>query len=914
MNDSTIERKLTIFISSKINERYNIVRKALKSLLLETGMVAYVYAFETEGASSQDVRSAYLKEVSLSNLCIFLIDNADGISDAVLAEHERAAKAGIHRLYFFCDEKDKNPTPLQNELMISSSVKYCDKIHEFSDFSTIAYKSVLQDIIDLYRGTNVESIDTKKTTQHIMISSASTSKFILRREVFKNYTSESELVRVLNPYGEYMPNGVKDNSLTYDCLCANFLSSVIGQRVFNEENFTQLKYSILSDHEEDIKNIVELRLDAISSYFNNNLEECYSNINQAYEKAKNNSNIPQWCLNDIAIDMRNVKNIINEINNIISYETDAQKMLDNSPETVYYPLLDRFNGNSRSKLLKEYFEKHTESPYSWRGGTIYRFFDDIASSFNISVRLGSLTHILAMRENYADILFTLYIDSYDIRLFVELIKIHILLQNDKKIENIVDKYNQSVSAITPIDIDNLIISINTLPFNYKRLTSLCLMLEYFGYYFNDEQYAIQMAFFIQNSFEWCVDNRKIVKMGYYILKTIKSNIYRIDNQKVSELVIRFFKNNIRRYYREVLEITSYLDFTKVSEYCQIELQNQYISLMKEKGFPDKDVLQDAIIALRMNSYLNFNEIDNAVKSFMPEFYNNEYDLEFNKDNLKQHIDNYIKIAMKRNQKTSASEYSAFAWNPFDIVRNIIKRNNVQLSHDEISNILIAIEKTLVNKVQQADQKNSAIILLLYLKSVFTQYPSWADFLKRLDGNSLISAITDPMFEIATRNSLEFNILLMKIGFSSCTFEEAAIGFAKAMGYGESDFISIVKNINLFLSMEGFTSIDSNILGIIINFILSVDTAKHKDAQYYATKSLIILSKVGLYETVVLERLAYVMSESISNIRISILSNIKDSNLKNKNIEDYILQKGRTDNHYLVKKLAEEITESLRTSP
>lgn len=198
MRDNTIERKITIFISSRINERYIIVRKALKTLLLETGMVAHDYAFETEGACSQDVKSTYLKEVSLSDLCVFLIDNADGVSDAVFAEHERASRDGIHRLYFFCDEKEKNPTPLQNELMNTGETKYYDKVHEFSDFPKEAYNSVLQDIIDLYRGARIVISDVGKKSELDIVS---VNTFVLRKDIYKRYSAESRLARVFNPYG-----------------------------------------------------------------------------------------------------------------------------------------------------------------------------------------------------------------------------------------------------------------------------------------------------------------------------------------------------------------------------------------------------------------------------------------------------------------------------------------------------------------------------------------------------------------------------------------------------------------------------------------------------------------------------------------------------------------------------------------
>ena len=89
MSYSGIEHKLRVFISSKCGGKYTIARKSLKKLLETTGL-AEVYAFETEPASSEDTISSYLEHVDASNLCIFLVDNEDGVPPAVLSEEKRA--------------------------------------------------------------------------------------------------------------------------------------------------------------------------------------------------------------------------------------------------------------------------------------------------------------------------------------------------------------------------------------------------------------------------------------------------------------------------------------------------------------------------------------------------------------------------------------------------------------------------------------------------------------------------------------------------------------------------------------------------------------------------------------------------------------------------------------------------------
>lgn len=46
MRDSIVEFKVKIFISSKCGGKYTVARKALKEMLLNTGMTE-VYTFET---------------------------------------------------------------------------------------------------------------------------------------------------------------------------------------------------------------------------------------------------------------------------------------------------------------------------------------------------------------------------------------------------------------------------------------------------------------------------------------------------------------------------------------------------------------------------------------------------------------------------------------------------------------------------------------------------------------------------------------------------------------------------------------------------------------------------------------------------------------------------------------------------
>lgn len=79
MRNQTVNDKVKIFISSRIDEKFTIVRKALKLLLEETNMCE-VFAFEKSNASTEEVINYYLDKIEDVDLCIFLIDNKSGVS------------------------------------------------------------------------------------------------------------------------------------------------------------------------------------------------------------------------------------------------------------------------------------------------------------------------------------------------------------------------------------------------------------------------------------------------------------------------------------------------------------------------------------------------------------------------------------------------------------------------------------------------------------------------------------------------------------------------------------------------------------------------------------------------------------------------------------------------------------------
>ena len=915
-----IERKLTVFISSKIDNRYKPIRHALKTLLMETGLVSSVYAFEQE-ASSQNTQGAYLSEVSKSDICIFLIDNADGVSDAVYCEHKQAVSTGIHRLYFFCDELTKDETGLHIELRQSGETIY-RTIHEFAEIPKVAYERTIQDLLDWYRKradnlvSGADILSGAQPTGETYVFQAS-SLIKLNKSAFTQYSSNNILARALNPYSEKLFPHEVDSSTSYDNTCAEFLRMVIGRKTFDIDILSQLKDEVLLmvASSNVVANVLRLRFDAIAKFFLGNLDACLTYICKAYELVKNDESIPEWLVNDIAIDMRNIDIMLDETKNQMRFNTKGQEILDQSAEIVHSPLLDRFIVNQKSQLLKEHFEMCTESPYTNRMGIMNDAFVDIASCFNIAVRFGSLTNIWIMRKRHAEILFTKYVDCKDVRLFCELVRMYILEQDEKSLSKLVKAYRNSVDAITADDVEYIIESIKTIQFEHKFFQSTCLLLEHFGYYMSNDQYKKQEDVFFDQSTTWCEDaSSRIVSTGYFIVRTALSIIGRSDNILILELVLNFFSKGIWKFCDEVLNVIMYIEYAQCPDIIQTKVMEQLVALLEMDNYPNKAKLDQALIMYRKTATIDIIALDNMIKEKNPAFYNGEYMLGIGlSGNPQVRLDKYIKEARKRiAPNESVFCYSSYAYNPFDVIRDILKSEDIRLDADKITDMVSLIQDIIINENNQDDAKRGALSLAIYLKNTNPANSVWKQFSVQIKAREaeITNGRFDPLLGRDSPNVIYCCYLLLKISLCCASFDEVAIGFATISSFSERDLINALRHLSNYLSDVDVNIVDNGILGIILNTVLSISESRHIDALYYTIIALVEILDAKNYATAALSRLAYLMTNVNSKIKVLILRQVSKTEYIKTDIGQHILQNGRTSNHYFVKKLANEITRSI----
>ena len=142
-------QKIKVFISSICGvEKYDKVRAELKSAI-EATQLADAYTFESKGASTLTAGDHYTFALEESDICIFLIDNADGIRPRVQGEIDTVKKYNIKALYYFCDENQKEKTALEQSLMGAHLAK-SKTVHSFSELSKDGAQALIEDIIAIY--------------------------------------------------------------------------------------------------------------------------------------------------------------------------------------------------------------------------------------------------------------------------------------------------------------------------------------------------------------------------------------------------------------------------------------------------------------------------------------------------------------------------------------------------------------------------------------------------------------------------------------------------------------------------------------------------------------------------------------------------------------------------------------------
>lgn len=337
------ERKINVFISSICGvEEYDNMRASLKISLEATGIIK-VYMFEAAGASTLSAQDHYLLNLEESDICIFLIDNADGITSGVQREIDMVKQNNIMALYYFCDETSSEKTQLELG-MIGARFAKSKVVHHFKELGTDSAKAMISDITDIYHYYCAHKIARVENTDNV-------------RQIH-DISAGRQYYSVPDMYSE-TENTTEDGTLYYDDKINMDDINNSDINIYTTSEMHIIPKSLLED--------VSISADYIVYFatgISHNRAECQSESNEAQSssESENKQNAAQ------ASDYRALKNGLDE------YISDFMKVLfENKP-------FEEFDLHGLLGILENYHDSQYSEVVSTRWSAIEAYFNgDIES-------------------------------------------------------------------------------------------------------------------------------------------------------------------------------------------------------------------------------------------------------------------------------------------------------------------------------------------------------------------------------------------------------------------------------------------------------------------------------------------------------------------------------------------------------
>lgn len=888
MSTNKVKDPIIVFISSKCDGKYREMRKRLSKLINDSPLMNSI-CYEEEGSRSVKSEEFYVNHVKSCDVCLIIIDNEDGISPSVLKEIDTAKKHNKKCLYFFCTENSSEKTQLQEDL--SAKEKYSD-IPVFDQIPEKVIESIAGDIIYYYRYRNSDTVDYK-------ISDINTDKY---SSTILDISKESKVLC------EYLFKVFQLNLSHDENKISNIEQEIIKffQFVFNKHKFLEINFDILEEYfvsktEEELKEILTQRFNALKLYFRGDLNGAISILSDSLVKATDDVNIPKWIVNNIAIDLRNVQNEKGNYENRWPILNTGQEYINKSKEPLYFPLLDR-----REKMFFEQIDKfqadnlYSESVKSYNLFNI-GLFQWISESFVLSLGYASITHI-QHAKNLMKVLLRTLVEMYDGYEFKKELFVLAVTSSDKELANFLLKSKQIIGTITSEEIEYTIGLIRNIDFFNNRLRSQCYLLHHFSDYINDSIIVSFLMEFKGEVIKWLNQDNRELNLEKPIFDALKKVITRFNYEDTIVILNIIFEKKLIRFYDSAFSLLCRMDYRWLTNQTQKKVGNYFIFKNNEYQLDAYGSYSNALI-----NYIRNSSIDNTnLLRYIEE--NNSVLME--KINLElehntvpeKYIDKYIEDIISYNRTQGENGIFTFsAVNNFQTIFNIIKIDNVKLSEEIFNRLIDVCKQTIISDNQILSDKYSSFNLLFQIYFSQTNDYNWeklADVFQSSKNTLLVHS--DLIDENPIILSIQLNV--MKSIFDG----NYNLVINDILKLSDENIFEIKRVISFLQTIFEFDKFSPNGEFIMFCTYFCLNMTKHysRNIKMNATDLLIKLTKYEIVNQIILNQLSNMMDNSNSDIKLVIVKNI-DKIISNGDYKEYIIEKARLDNHYLVIKYANE---------
>lgn len=911
-------QKIKVFISSICGvEKYDKVRAELKSTI-EATKLADVYTFEGKGASTLPADAHYTWALEDSDICIFLIDNEDGINPGVQAEIDTVKKHNIKALYYFCDETQKEKTALEQSLMGAHFAK-SKTVHSFSELSQDGAQALIDDIVAIYHYYCTGRIDLNSSENDEIqtVDVVGTEKYQLPtipKSTLKNVDKCRDyfLKFVLGyPRGRYQDEAEKTSE--FDDWGIQFLPILFEGKSIKHFNTAMYLDALKAQQDNEHYQVVQIRWQAIQAYFAGDIEKCVEHLEAALNLAKE-TNQPTWVIKDILLDLRNQHWTRCTIRNEFS-ETPAQKELTESSEELYYPILDRIHESLHEKYIEGLYKKKTESPYSVTiGNNLDQYGEMLASSLIVSMYNGSLTHILLIYEKIRDFVFYLSCKYDDWNLRLNLYKLAIFAGKEKEIKGIQDSYPDVLNKLTANEAASIMDFCLNHPIKYKRLSSQLLAFGAVGYFLDDKSFEYHQKAIVEEIKSWLSSDNPVIAIGQNIFKSLSGVAYRISQDVLVEICCQFIEKHYSRWYMDMFKfIADRLDLRKMTiESAQALVGHINSVLDSEKEREQINYALGFLCVLRKQNTELTATMDKKIAESFPKYYESTYKLETT-ENEKQDMPIFVREyveRIKKNNETQGKNGTYFGHGIREIatVRSILLGRDIVFDSKTMDMLISTVSDTILISKEGISTKLDAIALLI---CIAVKYPE--DYTRN-------QGVYEKLFEqqktieVADNSIISSNIdsISLKIGLQllyTAMGKDVYADILELMPYIQGDVsttISVTHLIVEYLESSENVMLPSRVEAIILQNVLQWLHSEYTDIRWNATRILLTMSRNPENCGIVNHQLVNLVDSNSVYIKNLIIRHLHKMDGITDETKEYIISKCRHDANFVVRMVCSEV--------
>lgn len=905
--------KIKVFISSKCgDEKYDTVRKKLTESIENTNL-AKVYLFEGTGPATVSAKDHYILSLRDCDVCIFLIDNNDGVPEGVQNEVDTARKYNIKSIYFFCDENSKEVTPLQKSLFGANNPK-CSTIHHFDDICSNGAQALIDDIIFIYHfyckgwlSNSAENEQNNSNNELLKIIEEAQIPEITKKVINGNSKCQKYIKNFVAPF--FMDEEQKEKPTNgIDEWGEQFFQVLFGKQSIKQFNTGMFMEELKKTQTASFHKVVSIRWQAIQAYFEGDISKCVLLLTMALKEAQD-SKQQTWLIQDILIDLRNQQNVFDTIHNQHTF-SDAQKALLENEEVLYYPVIDRMIKQLHEKYTEGLYTNKIQSPYSIQfGSNINELVGFITSSYIIALYNGSLTYILSVYDELKDLFFYLSTKYPDIWQFkMGLLKFNILLPNEKEISGIRAAYPEIENKLSDEDAVEIMEICNAHPVGYKRMISRMYAFGTVGYYLSDEHYTHYEKGIIKEINDWLDDKSSVIAVATSIIKCLSGVALRISQDDLAQIVCKFFDRHYMIQYRNLFTfLADWIRIDKMSkESAQRLIEHINILLDDEKEREEAGYSSRFLYVLRKQSRELTDPLDEKIKVYFPRFYEGDYLLETTQNTSVDYpifIRKYIEMLREKNEEQGKDGvFHGYATMECGIIRSLMCDAEVSLPEKDMDALISAVCDTLLYSKQDINVKIGSVSLLMCIfvkyyndytrnSSQFSQLINQKDNIDAYD-EGLIGANID---RIALKICLDL--------FSSAMGNDVYSEIVESIACIKDDIattLCIERFIINYLNLKNDITFAHDIEAVILQNTLQWLRSSNTDVRYYAAYILLLLSRTPNNSGIINHQIINMINAENAYIKNLILRKIENIPCLESSTKAYILSKCEHDANYVVR--------------